>query len=77
MFVNSKNGKINMIEGKPVYNMKAIIIHIHGIGSHFQPFYSSHNDFNTRDNFLSNFHEYPFTYNNFRYNTIEHCFIRM
>ena len=23
---------------------------------------------------LSNFHEYPFTYNNFRYNTIEHCF---
>jgi len=26
---------------------------------------------------LSNFHEYPFTYNNFRYNTIEHCFIRM
>ena len=25
MFVNSKNGKINMIEGKPVYNMKAYL----------------------------------------------------
>jgi len=23
---------------------------------------------------LSNFHEYPFTYKNFKYNTIEHCF---
>lgn len=54
MFINSKNGKINIIEGKPVYNIKAIIIHIHGIGSHFQPFYSSHNDFHTRDNFFSN-----------------------
>ncbi len=23
---------------------------------------------------LSNFHEYPFIYENFKYNTIEHCF---
>jgi acylglycerol lipase len=54
MFINGKHGKINIIEGKPIYNIKAIIIHIHGIGSHFQPVYKCHNDFHERDNFFSN-----------------------
>ena len=39
--IESKCGKINIIEGKHTENIKGIIIHIHGIGSHFQYVYVS------------------------------------
>ena len=54
MFINGINGKINIIEGREIYNINAIIIHIHGIGSHFQPVYKCNNCFYERDNFFSN-----------------------
>jgi caffeoylshikimate esterase len=46
---------INVIEGKDISNIKGIIIHIHGVGSHFQPVYQSLDEFDERDNFFSRF----------------------
>jgi alpha-beta hydrolase superfamily lysophospholipase len=51
--IQSKYGKINIIEGKHIDNIKGIIIHIHGIGSHFQHVYDSLDEFSERDSFFS------------------------
>lgn len=34
--INKKNKKINVLEGKRIKDYKCILLHIHGIGSHFQ-----------------------------------------
>lgn len=54
-FIKSKNGNINVIEGLKILNPKAIILNIHGIGSHFQFVYPSLDEFINRDNFYSNY----------------------
>jgi acylglycerol lipase len=54
-FIKSKNGKINIIEGINIIDIKAIILHVHGIGSHFQFVFPNLDDFSTRDNYLSKF----------------------
>lgn len=53
--IKSKLGKINIIEGINVSDIKAIILHVHGVGSHFQFIYSNLDDFSARDNYLSKF----------------------
>ncbi len=54
-FIKSKFGKINIIQGKTSYNPLGIILHIHGLGSHFQHIYNTPNEFNYRDDiFYSN-----------------------
>lgn len=51
--IESKHGKINIIEGTSISNIQAIILHIHGIGSHFQFIYPNLDDFNIRDKYFS------------------------
>jgi len=54
--ININQIKINIIEGEDIPNMNAIIIHIHGLGGHFQPLYDSFNSFDNftkRDNFFN------------------------
>lgn len=53
--INSKNGKLNIIEGKNIINPKAIILNIHGVGSHFQPVYNNLDEFVLRDRWFSKF----------------------
>ena len=53
--IKSKLGNINIIEGVDVPNAQAIILHIHGIGSHFQFIYKNLDDFSERDYHLSKF----------------------
>ena len=53
--IKSKLGNINIIEGIDVPNAQAIILHIHGIGSHFQFVYKNLDDFSERDYHLSKF----------------------
>lgn len=53
-FIKSKLGKINIILGKEnKKNLKGIILHVHGVGSHFQFVYPSLDEFISRDNFFS------------------------
>ncbi len=54
-FIKSKNGKINVIEGVEIINCKGIILHVHGVGSHFQFVYDNLDEFEYRDNFFSKF----------------------
>jgi len=54
-FIKSKNGKINIIEGKPIDNIKGIILHVHGVGSHFQFVYDNLDELVSRDGFFSKF----------------------
>jgi acylglycerol lipase len=54
-FINSIHGKINIIEGNNITNSKGIILHVHGVGSHFQFVYSNLDDLITRNNFFSKF----------------------
>jgi len=54
-FIKSKNGKINVIEGINIIDIKAIILHVHGIGSHFQFTFSNLDDFSEQDNYMSKF----------------------
>jgi acylglycerol lipase len=54
-YIKSKKGFINIIEGKIIENPKAILLHIHGLGSHFQFIYESLDDFKCRDNFFNKF----------------------
>jgi len=54
-FIKSKNGKINIIEGKNIINVNAIILHVHGIGSHFQFVFPNLDEFSERDKYLSKF----------------------
>ena len=51
-FIKSKNGKINIIEGINIIDIKAIILHVHGIGSHLQFVFPNLDDYSTRDNYL-------------------------
>ena len=39
ILLNKNNKKINIIEGIHINKIKTIIVHIHGMGSHFQPYY--------------------------------------
>jgi acylglycerol lipase len=56
-YLQSKNGNINIIEGNEIeFNkMKAIILNVHGLGSHFQFIFDTIDEFNNRDNFFSKF----------------------
>lgn len=54
-FIKSKLGKINIIEGKDINDIKAIILHVHGVGSHFQFVYENLDELVSRDNFFSKF----------------------
>jgi len=47
--INRKNQKINIIEGTKIDSIKGIIIHLHGLGSHFQPVYKCIDEFPDRD----------------------------
>lgn len=53
--INSKNGKLNIIEGKNISEPKAIILNIHGVGAHFQSVYDNLDEFVLRDNWFSKF----------------------
>lgn len=53
--IKSKLGKINIIEGRQIINFKGIILHVHGVGSHFQFVYPNLDEFDTRDEFFSKF----------------------
>jgi alpha-beta hydrolase superfamily lysophospholipase len=53
--IKSKHGFINILEGCNIYNPKAIILHIHGLGSHFQFVYDSLDEIDKRDNYFSKF----------------------
>jgi len=54
-FIKSKNGKINIIEGKTIQDIKGIILHVHGVGSHFQFVYDNLDELVSRDDFFSKF----------------------
>ena len=57
-FIKSKLGQINIIEGKEVTEckgIKGIILHVHGVGSHFQFVYPNLDELITRDEFFSKF----------------------
>ncbi len=53
--IKSKLGNINVMEGVDLPNTKAIILHVHGIGSHFQFVYPNLDDFTARDYYFSKF----------------------
>jgi alpha-beta hydrolase superfamily lysophospholipase len=53
--LNKNNKKLNIIEGVDIEEIKLIIIHIHGIGSHFQPVFECIDEFKNRDLLFSNF----------------------
>lgn len=53
--INSKNGKLNIIEGKLVLEPDAIILNVHGVGSHFQPVYCNLDEFFHRDRWFRKF----------------------
>ena len=54
-FIQSKLGKINIIEGNNIKVPKGIILHVHGVGSHFQFVYPNLDELTYRDNFFSKF----------------------
>jgi acylglycerol lipase len=53
--INKKNNKINILEGKEINIINGIIIHIHGLGSHFQNLFNSLDEFENRDNLFIRF----------------------
>jgi caffeoylshikimate esterase len=52
---NHINLNINVVEGIDISNIHIILIHVHGVGSHFQNVYNSLDEFNERDKFFSKF----------------------
>jgi len=48
-----KNIKLNILEGGKFSDIKAVIIHVHGLGAHFQPLYIGIDEFIERDTMLS------------------------
>ena len=54
-FINSNKYLINIIEGIDVTNPKAILLHVHGLGSHFQFIYPNLDELSFRDKFFSKF----------------------
>jgi acylglycerol lipase len=59
---NYKNNKINVIEGQKINNIKCILLHVHGLGAHFQPIYKSLDDFKERDNIFKNYNIKSFAF---------------
>lgn len=53
--INDLNLKINILEGQYVNNPIGIILHVHGLGSHFQPVFGCLDEFKNRDNFFCKF----------------------
>lgn len=53
--LNNNNQKINIIEGKNLDTNNIIMIHVHGLGSHFQPLYKCLDCFEKRDNIFAKF----------------------
>ena len=39
--INKISNKINILEGKDINDINGIIIHIHGLGSHFQNLFNN------------------------------------
>lgn len=52
-YIESKNGKINIIEGHDIINCKGIIINIHGLGCHFQYIYDTLDEITNKNKFFS------------------------
>lgn len=52
--INSREQKINIIEGNDI-KPKALLIHLHGIGSHFQKMIDVQDDFEYKDLFFNSF----------------------
>ena len=76
-FIKSKFGKINVIEGKYIYNPLGIVVHIHGLGSHFQYVYNTPNEFNYRDKILhsNGYMSYGFEFHGHGKSDGTRCFI--
>ena len=57
---NKKNIKLNILEGQELLEVKSVIIHVHGLGAHFQPLYEGIDEFTERDKFFiqQNFKSY-------------------
>ena len=53
--INRKNQKINILEGNKIDIIKGVIIHLHGLGAHFQPVYKCIDVFPDSDILFSNF----------------------
>jgi len=53
--INKKNQKINILEGTDNNIIKGIIIHLHGLGAHFQHVYKCVDEFPDRDILFSKF----------------------
>jgi len=51
--INKHFLKINIIEGRNSETIKAIIIHLHGMGSHFQPVFECIDEFDNKDELFS------------------------
>lgn len=77
-FFISNKGKINIIEGKNIVDIKAIILHVHGIGSHFQFVYPNLDDFLERDKYLSkfNYKSIAFEFHGHGKSDGLHCYIK-
>ncbi len=54
-YIDSKLGKINLIKGYNLQNPKAILLFVHGLGSHFQFIYPSYDEFIHLDLFFTKF----------------------
>jgi alpha-beta hydrolase superfamily lysophospholipase len=52
-YIESKNNMINVIEGDDVEDCKAVMLHIHGLGTHFQFICDTHDALINRDKFYS------------------------
>jgi alpha-beta hydrolase superfamily lysophospholipase len=61
-FINSKNGKLNILEGGEIVEPKGIIINVHGVGSHFQHVFSNLDEFSSRDNWFNKFNYKSFAF---------------
>jgi len=54
-YIESKLGKINVLEGDDIENMKGIVLYVHGIGSHFQFIYDCNDYIYYREKFFGKF----------------------
>ena len=53
--IETNNGCINVLEGVEIKNVKAIMLNVHGLGSHFQFTYDTLDEIGNRDKFFSKF----------------------
>jgi caffeoylshikimate esterase len=54
-YINSKKGKINVLEGKDIDDCKGIIINIHGLACHFQYIYETLDEITNKEYFFSKY----------------------